>query len=56
METAAKFHDDPDILGSHVGLIFNRKVYGAVAGALALPELPTDRPLAATQRGGVAET
>jgi hypothetical protein len=28
------------VTGSHVGLIFNRKVYRAVAGALALPELP----------------
>jgi pimeloyl-ACP methyl ester carboxylesterase len=30
-----------EVTGSHVGLIFNRKVYRAVAGALALPELPT---------------
>jgi pimeloyl-ACP methyl ester carboxylesterase len=29
-----------EVTGSHVGLIFNRKVYRAVAGALALPELP----------------
>jgi pimeloyl-ACP methyl ester carboxylesterase len=28
-----------EVTGSHVGLIFNRKVYRAVAGALALPEL-----------------
>jgi len=48
--------DCVEVTGSHVGLIFNRKVYGAVAGALTLPELPTDRPLAATQHGGVAET
>ena len=48
--------DCVEVTGSHVGLVFNRKVYRAVAGALALPELPTDRPLAATQRGGVAET
>lgn len=29
-----------EVTGSHIGLVFNRKVYGAVAGALALPELP----------------
>ena len=29
-----------EVTGSHVGLIFNRKVYRAVAVALALPELP----------------
>jgi hypothetical protein len=28
-----------EVTGSHIGLIFNRKVYRAVAGALALPEL-----------------
>ena len=28
-----------EVTGSHVGLIFNRKVYRAVASALALPEL-----------------
>jgi triacylglycerol lipase len=28
-----------EVTGSHVGLIFNRKVYGAVAAALALAEL-----------------
>jgi pimeloyl-ACP methyl ester carboxylesterase len=30
-----------EVTGSHIGLIFNRKVYRAVAAALALPELPT---------------
>jgi triacylglycerol lipase len=35
-----------EVTGSHVGLIFNRKVYRAVAGALALPELGSDRALA----------
>jgi triacylglycerol lipase len=29
-----------EVTGSHVGLIFNRKVYRAVARVLALPELP----------------
>jgi hypothetical protein len=29
-----------EVTGSHVGLIFNRKVYRAAAGALALPEFP----------------
>jgi triacylglycerol lipase len=28
-----------EVTGSHIGLVFNRKVYGAVAAALALPEL-----------------
>jgi triacylglycerol lipase len=32
--------DCVEVTGSHVGLIFNRKVYRAVAGVLALPELP----------------
>jgi len=45
-----------EVAGSHVGLIFNRKVYRAVGGALALPELPTDGELAAIRCGGVAET
>ena len=31
-----------EVTGSHIGLVFNRKVYRAVAGALALPELPPD--------------
>jgi triacylglycerol lipase len=30
-----------EVTGSHIGLIVNRKVYRAVAGALDLPELPT---------------
>jgi triacylglycerol lipase len=32
--------DCVEVTGSHIGLVFNRKVYRAVAGALALPELP----------------
>ena len=32
--------DCVEVTGSHVGLIFNRKGYQAVARALALPELP----------------
>jgi hypothetical protein len=31
--------DCVEVTGSHVGLIFNRKAYRAIAGALALPEL-----------------
>jgi triacylglycerol lipase len=31
-----------EVTGSHVGLIFNRKVYRAVADTLARPELPDD--------------
>ena len=33
-----------EVTGSHVGLVFNRKVYRAVAGALALPEVPAEHP------------
>jgi triacylglycerol lipase len=29
-----------EVTGSHVGLVFNRKVYRAIASALATPELP----------------
>ena len=29
-----------EVTGSHVGLIFNRKAYRALAAALAQPELP----------------
>ncbi len=36
------YADCVEVTGSHVGLVFNRKVYRAVADALALPELPTD--------------
>jgi tetracycline repressor-like protein len=32
--------DCVEVTGSHVGLIFNRKVHRAVASAFALPELP----------------
>jgi hypothetical protein len=31
--------DCVQVTGSHVGLIFNRKAYRAIATALALPEL-----------------
>ena len=31
--------DNVEVTGSHVGLIFNRKAYRAIAGALALPEI-----------------
>jgi triacylglycerol lipase len=31
--------DCVEVTGSHVGLIFNRKAYGAIAAALAAPEL-----------------
>jgi hypothetical protein len=31
-----------EVTGSHVGLIFNRKTYRAIATALADPELPLD--------------
>jgi pimeloyl-ACP methyl ester carboxylesterase len=32
--------DCVEVTGSHVGLIFNRKAYHAIADALALPEIP----------------
>ena len=32
--------DCVEVTGSHVGLVFNRKVYRAIASALAQPELP----------------
>lgn len=32
--------DCVEVTGSHVGLIFNRKAYRAIANALAMPELP----------------
>lgn len=34
-----------EVTGSHVGLVFNRKVYAAIATALAQPELPDSHPL-----------
>jgi triacylglycerol lipase len=34
-----------EVTGSHVGLIFNRKAYRALAGALSLPELCTGQRL-----------
>ena len=32
--------DCVEVTGSHVGLIFNRNAYRAIADALALPEIP----------------
>jgi hypothetical protein len=34
-----------EVTGSHVGLIFNRKTYRAIATALADPELPLEPEL-----------
>jgi len=34
------YADCVEVTGSHVGLIFNRKTYRAIATALAEPELP----------------
>jgi pimeloyl-ACP methyl ester carboxylesterase len=34
--------DCVEVTGSHIGLVFNRKAYRAIAGALAAPELPVD--------------
>jgi hypothetical protein len=36
------YGDCVEVTGSHVGLIFNRKSYRAIAAALAQPELPCD--------------
>ena len=39
------YGDCVEVAGSHVGLIFNRKSYRAIAAALAAPELPrSERP------------
>jgi hypothetical protein len=29
-----------EVTGSHIGLVYNRKAYAAIATALAAPELP----------------
>jgi hypothetical protein len=34
------YGDCVEVTGSHVGLVFNRKTYRAIATALAVPELP----------------
>jgi pimeloyl-ACP methyl ester carboxylesterase len=34
-----RYADCVEVTGSHVGLVFNRKIYRAIAAALALPEL-----------------
>lgn len=39
------YADCVEVSGSHVGLIFNRKAYRAIAGALAKPELTPERPV-----------
>jgi triacylglycerol lipase len=43
------YADCVEVTGSHVGLVFNRKSYRAIAAALATPELPprTHRPRSA---------
>jgi hypothetical protein len=33
------YADCVEVTGSHIGLIFNRQAYRAIAAALALPEL-----------------
>jgi pimeloyl-ACP methyl ester carboxylesterase len=38
------YGDCVEVTGSHVGLIFNRKTYRAIATALAEPELPSGGP------------
>jgi triacylglycerol lipase len=45
--------DCVEVTGSHVGLIFNRKAYRAIANALMLPELPeADPPVRSARLGG----
>lgn len=39
------YADNVEVTGSHVGLVFNRKAYRAIAAALAKPELASARPL-----------
>jgi hypothetical protein len=38
------YADCVEVTGSHVGLVFNRKSYRAIAAALATPELPLAPP------------
>jgi pimeloyl-ACP methyl ester carboxylesterase len=38
------YADCVEVTGSHVGLVFNRKAYRAIATALAAPELPSGGP------------
>jgi pimeloyl-ACP methyl ester carboxylesterase len=38
------YGDCVEVTGSHVGLVFNRKTYRAIASALAQPELPMEEP------------
>jgi pimeloyl-ACP methyl ester carboxylesterase len=45
------YADCVEITGSHVGLVFNRKAYRAIAGALAKPELTVERPVRPAGRG-----
>jgi len=45
----APYADCVEVTGSHVGLIFNRKSYVAIATALGVPELPLGRPAVRAQ-------
>jgi hypothetical protein len=47
------YADCIEVTGSHVGLVFNRKAYHAIAGALAKPELTPGR---AAHPAGTGET
>jgi triacylglycerol lipase len=46
------YADCVEVSGSHVGLIFNRKTYRAIASALAEPELTINSNFAAAPDGG----
>jgi len=46
------YADCVEVSGSHVGLIFNRKTYRAIANALAEPELSINANFAAAPDGG----
>jgi len=46
------YADCVEVTGSHVGLIFNRKSYLAIAAALAAPELQTESNPKSPQSGG----
>ena len=46
IDRSEKRHADcVEVTGNHIRLVFNRKAYWAPAGALALAELPTGRPV-----------
>jgi pimeloyl-ACP methyl ester carboxylesterase len=47
--------DNVEVTGSHVGLIFNRKAYRAIAAALAEPELPVPNSYKESRLAGASD-